>query len=86
MDVNTMFKKKEISEEEQTLNFIDEVQKRMDRCKTKADKEMVRNIILDRLGHKHKVTGAFAVMDKIKDVKADEIDSTKKMRRQLEME
>ncbi|MAH49961.1 hypothetical protein CMI37_29350 [Candidatus Pacearchaeota archaeon] len=81
-----MFRKKEVSEEQHTLWFIDEVLKRIQHCKTKKEKEMVRNIVLDRLGHKHKVTGAFAVMDKMSSMKEDNLDVTKKVRKMLELE
>jgi len=80
------WKKDDVTEEQETLQFIDEVQKRLARCKNKAEKDAVINIILDRLGHKHKVTGAFKVMDKMKDYNEDNIQSTKKMRRLMELE
>jgi hypothetical protein len=79
-------KEKEQNEEEQTLWFIDELQKRLDRCKSKQEKDIVVNIVLDRLGHKHKVTGAFKVMDKMKDIKDEDMEKTKKMRKRLELE
>jgi len=79
-----MFKK--INEEQETLNFIDEVQKRLLKCRTKQEKDVVINIILDRLGHKHKVTGAFQVMEKLKDVKEEELQSTKKVKKLMELE
>ena len=74
------------TEEKSTLEFIDEVQKRISRCRTKQEKDLVINIILDRLGHKHKVTGAFKVMEKMKEHSIEEMDKTKRMRRQLELE
>jgi len=50
------WKKDDVTEEQEILQFIDEVQKRLAICKNKAEKDAVINIILDRLGHKHKVT------------------------------
>ena len=77
------WKKDDVTEEQEILQFIDEVQKRLAICKNKAEKDAVINIILDRLGHKHKVTGAFKEM---KDYNEDNIQSTKKMRRLMELE
>tara|TARA_Y100000310_G_C20207856_1_gene589907 strand:- start:305 stop:553 length:249 start_codon:yes stop_codon:yes gene_type:complete len=80
------WRKKDLTDEQHTLWFIDEVQKRLGVCRNKKEKDIVINIILDRLGHKHKVTGSFKVMDKMRDYKEDDIASTKKMRKLMELE